>query len=542
MRIASLCILVFAQQVAMGAVEDGGEKVLLHCEVVDIDSGLPLACRVYVRSPDGRWLFARSASEQGSAVTYDKQRLDHSLERHTTVSAHPFVFDVSPGRYTITVERGKEYLPATKTVDVGADGQELTIGLRRWVDMADLGWYSGDTHVHRSLEELPNIMLAEDVNVSFPLTYWVTVSDTSPEGGDKNTEVGAAREPIYVDPTHVIYPINTEYEIGRVGRQRHTLGAVFVLGHKTPLKLGAPPVGPIAAEARRQGALLDLDKHSWPWSLMLVPVMDVDLFELSNNHVWRTEFAFRRWTLDAVADYMQLDADEGGLTEWGWIDFGLKTYYALLDCGFRMRPTAGTASGVHPVPLGFGRVYVKLDGPFSYERWMEGLDAGRSFVTTGPMLTLKIDGRMPGSTIQAAGRAVRSCPISGMAQSDNRLKAIEIIVNGEVVERVKAANRQTDGRSYQCPFETAVDLDGSCWIAVRVLEDRADGRVRFAHSSPVHVEVADEPLRPRREEVDYLVGRMSEELERNRDVLAPEALDEYRRALDVYENLRATAR
>ena len=49
-------------------------------------------------------------------------------------------------------------------------------------------------------------------------------------------------------------------------------------------------------------------------------------------------------------------------------------------------PTGGTASGVHPVPLGFGRVYVHLPGGFSYKTWVSGLNQGRSFVTTGPML------------------------------------------------------------------------------------------------------------------------------------------------------------
>ncbi len=60
-----------------------------------------------------------------------------------------------------------------------------------------------------------------------------------------------------------------------------------------------------------------------------------------------------------------IETDADGFTEWGWIEFGFKTYYALLNCGFKMRPTAGTASGVHPVPLGFGRVYVQLPGGFS---------------------------------------------------------------------------------------------------------------------------------------------------------------------------------
>ena len=73
---------------------------------------------------------------------------------------------------------------------------------------------------------------------------------------------------------------------------------------------------------------------------------DAYLFELSNNHVWQTAFAFKDWTLGAIPEFMELSRDENGFTEWGWIDFGFQTYYALLNCGFRMRVSAGTASGV----------------------------------------------------------------------------------------------------------------------------------------------------------------------------------------------------
>jgi len=61
------------------------------------------------------------------------------------------------------------------------------------------------------------------------------------------------------------------------------------------LTLGAPPVTPVAEQARREGALLDLDKHDWPWSMALVPIMKVDLYELANNHLWRTEFGMSKW-------------------------------------------------------------------------------------------------------------------------------------------------------------------------------------------------------------------------------------------------------
>ena len=514
-------------------------KVELRGEVVDAETGNPLPARVYIRSADGRWFFARSASPDGSAVEYRKQRFSTSVEMHTTVSAHPFIVEVPPGRCTVIVERGKEYLPVEKTLEVGREPVGLKVELRRWIDMAAAGWYSGDTHVHRSIEELPNLMLAEDLNVGLPLSYWVLSAYTPPGSGDKSTAAEVRPEPIQVDPTHVIYPVNTEYEIFRVGNKGHTLGAVFVLGHKTPFEQGVPPVGPIAERARREGALLDLDKHSWPWSLMLVPVMKVDLFELANNHVWRTEFGFRQWSLDVAPAYMNLEKDERGFTEWGWIDFGLQTYYALLNCGFRMKPTAGTASGVHPVPLGFGRVYVHLPQRFSYEKWMQGLGAGRSFVTTGPMLMVRIDGHPPGTTIPAKTGERRSRRITGLAASSHPLHAIEVIVNGRVAQRVAAANRKTERGGYESPIAADVELStaGSCWIAVRVFEDRPDGRIRFAHSSPVHVDVPEKPLRPRREEVEYLIRRMKEELKRNQGTLRPEDLKEYREALEVYQQI-----
>ena len=103
------------------------------------------------------------------------------------------------------------------------------------------------------------------------------------------------------------------------------------------------------------------------------------------------------------------------------------------------------------------------------------------------------------------------------------------------------ANRKVEPGSYQSPIDASIELDGSGWIAVRAFEDRPDGRVRFAHTSPVYVDVPQRPLRPRREEVEYFIGRMKEELERNRDTLRPEALEEYRRALAVYEGLATQA-
>lgn len=507
--------------------------------IIDAQTRKPLAARVYVRSPDGKWHFASSATKQGRAVEYRKDR-GGSVEMNTSVSADPFVLRLTPGKYTLGVERGKEYVPLEVPLEVGNAPQQVTLRLERWIDMASRGWYSGDTHVHQPLDVLPTLMQAEDLNVAFPLTSWVTVTGKTPSEGRRSEAVQNGQ--IHLDATHVIHPRNTEYEIFSVGAKRHTLGAVFVLNQKEPLELSVPTVAPVAAEARRQKALLDLDKHSWPWSLMIVPIMNVDLFELSNNHVWRTKFGFPQWTIEMKPQSLGIETTEAGWTEWGWIDFGFKTYYALLNCGYRMRPTAGTATGVHPVPLGFGRVYVHLPDGFSYDKWVAGLDAGRSFVTTGPVLFVQSNGRPPGHTFQLEQGTETTCRVTGEADSRLPLDRIEILVNGEVWKRVKPANATTDRGSYRSKIDVSVPIDGTSWAAVRCFERHPEGRIRFAHSSPVWFDVPGRPLYPRKAEIRYLVRRMQEEIARNEGVLSKAAVDEYREALEGYQRLAKKAR
>ena len=54
------------------------------------------------------------------------------------------------GEYSIEYTRGPEYLTKTQTVKVPAGGRthRLNFKLERWIDLAKLGWYSGDHHIH----------------------------------------------------------------------------------------------------------------------------------------------------------------------------------------------------------------------------------------------------------------------------------------------------------------------------------------------------------------------------------------------------------
>jgi hypothetical protein len=79
-------------------------------------------------------------------------------------------------------------------------------------------------------------------------------------------------------------------------------------------------------------------------------------------------------------------------------------------------------------------------------------------------------------------------------------------------------------------------------MVVRAFEQQADGRWRFAHTSPWHIEVAGQPIRPRREEVAYLIRLVQREIRRHRGFLPDAALREYEQALRVYTRLAERAR
>jgi hypothetical protein len=522
--------------------------------VIDADTGRPLAARIYLRSATGDDLFVESASPEGSAFQYEEQwvPLEGSIDRHTTISPHAFRAKLPPGQVTVEIERGKEYHPVREVLTVGDQSLDKTWRLQRWVNAGARGWYSGETHVHRRLAELPNVMLAEDLNVAFPVTFWTVTSQDAPNllpsplrrqgpspfGPREDRGIG----PIRIDSSHVIVPRNTEYEVFNVNGKPHTLGAMFVLNHRSAFTALAPPVGPIARQAHAEGALLDLDKHNWPWSLMLVPVAKIDLFELSNNSVWRTKFGFRTAPAN-LPKWLQVEQDSPTtFTEWGWLNHGWKHWYALLNCGFEIAPTAGTASGVHPVPLGHSRVYVHTGDHFDLETWWHALKAGRSFVTTGPMLFATLAGRLPGHRFEMAADSTFADELQIETLSEQPVSALEVLVGGEVVAREVPHLERTSTGAWRGTWRPKVSVRESTWVAVRSAEPREEGRRRFAHTAPWFIRVGGALPRPRKEEVEYFVEQVSAELERNRGVVSAEALAEFEEARNVYRAFLDRAR
>src|SRR5437870_3805103 len=135
---------------------------ILQVETREKYSRRPVPARIYLTDSSGK------AWEPAGAIVYNK-----GGERHF-IADKPFSISLQPGEYTLRVERGTEYSPSTRTfrMEPGKNRKE-SVALGRWIDMNRLGWFSGDLHNHRRVEDMPALLLAEDLNLAPTITDWI---------------------------------------------------------------------------------------------------------------------------------------------------------------------------------------------------------------------------------------------------------------------------------------------------------------------------------------------------------------------------------
>src|SRR5262249_50816103 len=163
-------------------------------------------------------------------------------------------------------------------------------------------------------------------------------------------------------------------------------------------------------------------------------------------------------------------------------------WYRLLNCGFRLPATAGTDVFLNRIGSnlpGGDRVYVRLDGPLTYEGWIEKLKAGRSFVTSGPMLEFTVNGSEPGAVLKLGEKP--KVRVTAKARSQFPLAKADLVHNGRVV----ATAPLSDDR-LTATLEQELTLDRGGWVAFRASgPGTADTPTPAlnAHTNPVYVEV-----------------------------------------------------
>ncbi|MFB3826136.1 MAG: CehA/McbA family metallohydrolase [Bryobacteraceae bacterium] len=452
------------------------------------ESRKPTPARVYLVDSAGKAQFP------AGAIVYDRVRPDgFGAEQHFVPANGWFSVDLPGGVCQLTIERGKEYLPVSEAITIPQSGRvERTVRLTRWVHMARLGWYSADMHVHRPLRDMATLLEAEDLNLGLPITRWRTTPDKLREDEDtlkflsgRADALGAIR----IAGHRWMTVLNEELE------PRGSAVLVTRLGRR-PAELRYPLVE-YGKRSVERGALADVEKGT-AWELPVIAALGGCQFVgLANNHFWRTGYyrpGWGAWPDQMIRSYAPACA--------GYALAGLDMYYVLLNMGFPLKVSAGSANGVHPVPLGWSRLYVKVKGEFRPEKWFEGAAAGRSFATTGPMLFLKVNGLEPGAESRA-GRFPLDVTAEIELWSEKPRSSAEVIVNGKAFPVALSAA----GRGRVCRGRRELRLTASSWVAARWLDERG-AACDVAHTSPIYFWRGHEPIPIPRVEAEYLLKRV----------------------------------
>jgi len=346
---------------------------LLKIQVLDSSKSQITPARVHLRDEKGKYY-------------YPKKCLPYEKDNHFTTDGQ-FKILLPVCKISLLVEKGKEYIPVEGEFDL-EKGQDYHIDceLQRWINMAELGWYSGDLHIHRPIGEMKNLILAEDLNVAPNITVW-----NDWKYSDKDVKLVPRNRIIQADKLHATSILTQEDE--RQG------SALIMFNLDSPIELGLRsdwyPAGfAYCRIAHEMGYMVDQEKPFWWEAPVNIALGGVDTIGIMNNHIQRDEIMDN----EAWGKPRDLQKYPGYK---GFVDNVLDQYYHYLNLGMKLPISAGSASGVLKNPVGFNRLYVHLEEEFGYYEWFIGMKQGRSFATNGPMLFFAIDGQEPGANIKS---------------------------------------------------------------------------------------------------------------------------------------------
>jgi TolB protein len=373
------------------------------------------------------------------------------------------------GEVTVTVARGLAAPPVTRIVEVPSGGRaDAAIGLEPVWNAQAAGWLSGDQHFHMNYggpyrlgpEDLGLVLEGEDLDVGTPL-----VANLHERFGEQHWFGWGDRG---------------EAPLVRFGQEvrSHFLGHIGLIGID---ELFWPWVwGPgyqvygrddranweVTAHARAQGGLASYVHPAGadPFADPEAPGLPVELIaDGVLGDVQALEIACL-WT------------DEIGTAD---------VWYHLLNLGWPVAATAGSdvmLNFYRTMAPGTTRTYVHTGDATDFDSYLDGLKAGRSFVTNGPLLEFTVDGAMPGEVTPAD----RSAEWSLQLHTTVVVGSVEVLVNGEVVEALEAG----DGPHQS--FSGSIDLPEGGWVAARVTGPETTAwpgmdSYAFGHTSPVWI-------------------------------------------------------
>ncbi len=464
-----------------------------------------------------------------------------------------------PGEYSVTVSRGPEYHVQTKSVVIksGVPNQIASFDLKRWIHPANRNWYSGDHHVHAagcahyenptegvSPADMMRHILGEDLNVGCVLT-WGPCWYAQKENFDG--KISALSTPKYV----------MRYDVEVSGFPSSHAGHLCLLRLTEDDYPGTTLVEewpswtlPVLQWGQRQGGVVGYSHSGWGLGLPDIGPNGQRLVNMPYRRPGRIRAQTGK-AVDSLPDYAMPPFDGIGANEYivtvahGACDFisavdtpsiwELNIWYHTLNCGLRARISGETDFPcIYGDKVGLGRIYVKLDEdqPLDFDSWVLGLKNGRSYVGDGMshLMDLKVDSVAvgePGSkgaisqldldkprkvkvSFDAAAmlaptptpntESIRNSRLDSKPYwhiertriGDTRTVPVEIVVNGYAVAQKEIL---ADGSNQHLEFD--IDIEQSSWVAARILPS--------AHTNPVFIEVAGQPIRASKRSAEWCI-------------------------------------
>jgi hypothetical protein len=393
------------------------------------------------------------------------------------------------GQYTFELEAGPEYRTQQGNFEIVRHAQDTKrVEMHPFADLAKEGWYGGDLDVERRGDDLPLAMKSES------LAY-------APNRDKAGTNMLVA--------------------------------GLLIFGLDKPLDVAGKTSLEILREAKQAGGHV-VARGAFDWDLPVwLASGELDAIEVINQHALR----------DAVVDNEQ----EGHARDTAFFPghtgngrWSEAIYFHVLDCGLRIPPAAGSGSGTNDSPLGTNRVYVHLDEAFSPERWWEGLEAGRVFVSDGPLLRPLVEGQPPGYVFRLAGTEPLELAIGLNLATRVPVDYLQIVKNSVADQEVRLDRFAALGG--QLP---PVKFHESGWFVVRAVTNNTKN-YQFAASGPYYVERGGQP-RVSRASVKFFLDWIAEAEARIRGLagvaepLRAKMLAEQASAREFFENLAADA-
>ena len=440
----------------------------LRLALKDAQTGEPVVARVSIKHVGGKFHFPLGALYRFTAGAGHFYARDHAE------------FTVPAGKFSVQVWRGPEYFDYKQEIEVTAGAtREVTVALQRWVSMAERGWFSGENHIHGNYGygawhndpiTIREQCEGEDLNVAN-----VMVANSDGDGVfDRDYFLGrpdprsSARTIIYWNEEFR----STMWGHMTLGNLSQLVEPIFTGFKDTTNPWDVPTNADIAERTRAQHGSVS---YTHPAASIDAP--------------YDTAYAARGWPVDAALGRI----DTADVIGSGYAA-SIRLWYRLLNCGFRFPATAGTdvfLNRVQSYPPGWARAYVRLTNGLNYSDWIRGQQAGRTFVSTGPMLEFRADGHEAGDTLRFdEPRGVR---VRARAWSQYPLANLEVVVNGQVV-----LTNKLGGNLREIVFDADVKVERTGWLAVRCTSTQPSyGGSHAAHTSPIYVQIHGHPLEAR---------------------------------------------